>query len=204
MQTGLVAAIVGLVVLVDAVVLFWVFRRSGFFQRMTVEAAVQPERWIAFVKGSPAYVGVLRDMAPVEIMLREHHGITPEAGFSLYLDDMAETLGPKEMQKVSRKLTGCVLSESDAARIPPETKGFWLARLPETTALEVRYPRTDGRFAALAGFRAVTALLRRMKSEGLPFRAVMETWRTCPPEIHCACLLGIPREDIEALYDACK
>lgn len=204
MQTGLVAAVVGLVVLVDAAVFLWIVRRSGFFQRVTVESVVQPEMWIAFVKGSPAYAGVLRDMVPVQNMLREHHGVMPEAGFSLYLDDMAETFGPKEMQKASRKLTGCVLSESDAARIPPETKGFWLARLPETAAFEVRYPRTDGRFAALAGFRAVTALLRRMKSEGLPFRAVMETWRTCPPEIHCACLLGIPREDIEALYDACK
>ncbi|HPA41924.1 MAG TPA: hypothetical protein PKV69_07920, partial [Candidatus Hydrogenedentes bacterium] len=117
MQTGLVAAIVGLVVLVDAVVLFWVFRRSGFFQRMTVEAAVQPERWIAFVKGSPAYVGVLRDMAPVEIMLREHHGITPEAGFSLYLDDMAEAFDPKVPRRASRKLAGCILSEADAARV---------------------------------------------------------------------------------------
>jgi len=204
MQTGLVAAIVGLIVLVDAVVFLLIFRRSGFFQRMTVESAVQPEMWIAFVKGSPAYVGVLRDMAPVEIMLREHHGITPEAGFSLYLDDMAEAFDPKVPRRASRKLAGCILSEADAARVPPETRGFWLARLPETPVLQVRYPRKNGKFAALAGFRAVAALLRRMKSEGLPFRAVMETWRTCPPEIDCACLLGIPREDIEALYDACK
>ena len=54
MQKGLGAAIVGLVVLVDAVVLFWIFRRSGFFQRVTVESAVQPEMWIAFVTGSPS------------------------------------------------------------------------------------------------------------------------------------------------------
>lgn len=204
MSLSLVAVMVALFLLVDFTILTLVFRRSGFFQRVTVESAVQPEMWIAFVKGAPAYFGVLRDMAPVEIMLREHHGITPEAGFSLYLDDMAEAFDPKVPRKESRKLTGCVLSEADAARIPPETTGFWLARLPETPVLEVRYPRKDGRFAALARFRAVAALLKRMKSEKRPFRAVMESCSISPAEMRYACLLDMPQEHLDLLYDACR
>ena len=150
------------------------------------------------------YAGVLRDMIPVEIMLREHHGITPEAGFTLYLDNMAKAFNPKVPPRPSRKLTGCVLSEADAARIPPETEGFWLARLPETTAVEVRYPRRERKFAALAGFRAMSSLLRRMKSEKKAFRAVMESCWISPGEMRYACLLDIPQEDLDMLYDACK
>lgn len=202
MQTGLVAAVVGLVVLVDAAVFFWLFRRSGFFQKMTVEAVVQPETWIAYVRGGAAYAGAAKEMTPVAGMLRDDLGIEPLAGFALYLDDMAALANGKGGSP--RKVTGCVLSKEDAARVPEVTNGFWLARLPQTDARMVCFPQQQGKLSALAGFRAVSALNRRLKTERLPFRTVMEMYHPDPPEMRYLCLLDIPQEHLDALYDACK
>jgi hypothetical protein len=202
MSLSLVAVMVALFLLVDFTILALVFRRAGVFRRVPVEAGVLKEAWIAYVKGSPNYVGVLRDMVPVAIILREQHGIAGTPGFTLYLNDMRGLAEGKGTEM--RKVTGCMLSEEEAALIPEETKGFWLARLPESPFLMVRVASRKGSLSAVAGFRAVSALNSRLKAEVRPFQPVVEIYRPGASEVHFLCLLDFPQEHLDVLYDACK
>jgi len=202
MSLSLVAMVVALFLLVDFTILAVVFRRAGVFRRIRVEEGVLKETWIAYVKGSPNYVGVLRDMVPVAIILREQHGIADTPGFTLYLNDMRGMAEGKGAEM--RKVTGCMLSDEEAALIPSETKGFWLARLPESPFLMVRVPSRKGSLSAVAGFRAVSALNSRLKADGHPFQPVVEIYRPGASEVHFLCFLDFPREHLDVLYDACK
>ncbi len=202
MSLSLVAVVAALFLLVDFTVLALVFRRVGIFRRVPMEEGVLREAWIAYVKGSPNYMGVLRDMVPVSVILREQYGIAGTPGFTLYLNDMRSLAEGKGAEM--RKVTGCMLSEEEAALIPSETKGFWLARLPESPFLMARAPSRKGSLSAIAGFRAVSALNSRLKAEGRPFQPAMEIFRPGASEIHFLCLLDFPQEDLDMLYDACK